>query len=911
VLPHIGQNNKYAGTPASVALTASGHSVSIFDKGTSMNLHRNSLVAAAVAATLLSSRLMAADAVVAAEAAVASDVADSDSALSEVIVTGTRTSGLKATDSPAPVQVIDSEQLNKTAATPDLSQTLGALVPSLEVANTGGDLSALTLQVALRSLSPNDTLVLINGKRRHTTSNIDVAGTDNFGGGAGADLNLIPADAIDHVEVLTDGAAAQYGSDAIGGVINIILKKDPEGGNLQASYGGYQDGGGKTDDVTGNIGFQPYDGSYINFTGEFRNHGHTVRSGAIPFIAALQDGLAAGQAVTTGAGLQTIDLNAVNADGYPILNKISGDAEYQSKLASFNSGFRLTDAVEFYSFGTWGQKSAAAYENYRLPHIAAYTPAPIGGVAQPTDYFYPYGFTPEEAIDENDYGLTGGLRGVLAGWNWDVSSTYGRDVNQFYTDDSVNTTAFAKGVTNAVTGYSSPAGYSPTTFYDGLFKTTQWTSNLDLDHEFDVGLAGPLNVALGAEHRRDAFTAGAGIPLSYLGGGGASFAGFSPTDAGGHSRSNDAGYVDLAAKVIGGLRLDIAGRYEDFSDFGSARSGKFTARYDFSPAFALRGTISNGFRAPTVAEEYYTKTSTSPTSTGVQLGANTPAAAVFGLGQLQPETSVNYSLGAVFTPVPELTATLDVSHINLDHRIVTSQDFYSLIANGTNSAGVQQPAYGLVTSALNINGNQLNPAIFTDYVSFFLNGVDTSTDSVDLALDYATQFGEFGKVDWSLNANYNHTEIDSVRASPQQLATLGLSVLNPTGFNGLTIGQPKYNIQLGGLWSYQKLTVNLREVVHDTTANTTTVAGNGVQSLYNTKSGVIPITNLDIGYNVLKSVTLSIGAVNLFNRYPDKVPEGLVAYYTKLGQSFGATQYAASPIGIDGGYYYVKATYNF
>ncbi len=532
-----------------------------------MNLHRNSLVAAAVAAALLSTRILAADAVVATDAAADSS---SDSSLTEVIVTGTRQSGIKATDSPAPVQVVDSQELSKVSATPDLSQRLAALVPSLQVANAGGDLSALTLQAALRSLSPNDTLVLINGKRRHTTSNINVASTDNFGGGAGADLNLIPANAIDHIEVLTDGAAAQYGSDAIGGVINIILKKNTEGGNLQSSYGGYQDGGGKTDDVTGNIGFQPYDGAFIDFTGEFRNHGHTVRGQATAFYSVLQNGLPPA-GTYAGAGLKPIDLNAVSNPDYPVLNKISGDAQYQSKLASYNSGFRLGDDIEFYSFGTWGQKSANAFENYRLPHIAAYTPAPIGGVAQPTQYYYPYGFSPKEAIDENDYGITGGLRGVLLGWNWDASSTYGRDVNDFDTVDSVNTTAYASGVTNTATGYTSPAGYSPNSFYDGLFKTTQWTTNLDLDHEFDVGLAGPLNVALGAEHRRDAFTAGAGTPLSYLGGGGASFAGFSPTDAGGHSRTNDAGYVDFAAKVIGGLRVDIAGRYEKFSDFGDAR----------------------------------------------------------------------------------------------------------------------------------------------------------------------------------------------------------------------------------------------------------------------------------------------------------------------------------------------------
>jgi iron complex outermembrane receptor protein len=871
-------------------------------------LHRNSFVAAAVAAALLSSRIMAADAVVTTDAA-DSSTAD-DSGRSEVIVTGTRERGIKATDSPAPVQVIDGQQLAKTSATPDLEQILAAVVPSLEVANTGGDLSALTLQAALRSLSPNDTLVLINGKRRHGTSNIDVAGTDNFGGAAGADLNLIPADAIDHIEVLTDGAAAQYGSDAIGGVINIILKKNYEGGNLNAGYGGYQDGGGKTPDFSGNIGFQPYDGAFINFTAEFRDQGHTVRSGVPPFYSALADGLPP-TGEYAGAGLKPIDLNAVSAPGYPVLNEISGEPQYNLKIASYNSGFKISDDVEFYSFGTFGEKDAEAYENYRLPHIASYTPAAVGGVAQPTQYYYPYGFTPTEDISETDFGLTGGVRGVLLGWNWDASTTYGSDVNDFYTENSVNTTAYARGVTDPVTGYTSSAGYSPSSFYDGSFKSMEWTTNLDLDHEFDVGLAGPLNVALGAEHRRDAFTAGAGTPLSYLGGGGASFAGFSTTDAGGHARSDSAGYIDFAAKVIGNLRLDIAGRFEDYSDFGSARSGKFTARYDFSTAFALRGTVSNGFRAPTVAEEYYTKTSTSPTSTGVQLASNSAAAALFGLGNLQPETSVNYSVGVVFTPTPNLTSTLDLYHINLDHRIVSTQSFYSLIANSTNTAGVPQPANALVTQALQTNGNQLNPAIFTDSVNFFTNGVDTSTDGADLAVDYLLDLDNFGKVDWTVNANYNHTEITAVRSTPPALAGLGLTILNPTGFAGLSDGQPKYNLQFGPSWTYNRLTINLREIIHDTTTSISSVAGNGGLSYYDTKSGVIPITNLDIGYDVLKAVKVSVGAVNILNRYPDKVPEALIAYYGSLGQAFGATQYAASPIGINGGYYYLKATYTF
>ena len=220
-----------------------------------MHVHRNPLIAAAVAACLFASNTRAADND--APSAAALDAATDEGSTQEVIVTGTHQSGIKALDSPAPIQVIPSEELSKTSSTPDLIQTLASVVPSLDAATTGGDLANLTLQAALRSLSPNDTLILVNGKRRHTTSNLSIGGGYEFTGGAGVDLNFIPVDAIDHVEVLTDGAAAQYGSDAIAGVINIILKKDAAGGNLQGSHGGYQDGGGSTSDYTGNVGFEP------------------------------------------------------------------------------------------------------------------------------------------------------------------------------------------------------------------------------------------------------------------------------------------------------------------------------------------------------------------------------------------------------------------------------------------------------------------------------------------------------------------------------------------------------------------------------------------------------------------------------------------------------------------------------
>jgi iron complex outermembrane recepter protein len=836
-----------------------------------MSVSRNAAIAAAVASVSFGVNANAADS------------ADAAGDSPEIIVTGTRQRDVRAVDSPAPVQVVAAEELEKTSSTPDLIQTLASLVPSLDTTRFGGDLSNLTWQAALRSLSPNDTLILVNGKRRHTTSNIGIAASGAFAGGAGVDLNFIPSNAIDHIEVLTDGAAAQYGSDAIAGVINIILKKGHDGGNFQASYGAYQDGGGDTNDVSGHVGFQPYDGAHLNFTAEYRDHAHTVRSNPLSYVLDPTG-------TYPSAGLKPIDTNVLNADGWPILNRIHGDASYQIKLATFDAGFKFGENTELYSFGTYGEKDASAIQNYRLPHIAAYT----NPATSLTTYQYPYGFSPLIETDEKDYGFTLGLRGLLASWNWDLSSTYGRDTNDFYTRNTSNTVLY------------SQTGFSPTDFHDGSFTTKQWTNNFDLDRDFEVGLAGPLSVAIGAEYRRDDYVIGEGIPASYQLGGAAAFQGFSPLDAGSHSRNNTSAYIDLAAKIVGGLRLDIAGRHEHFSDFGNKTVGKLTARYDFGPVFALRGTVSNGFRAPTVAEGYYTKSSTSPTSTGVNLAPNSPAAALFGLGNLQPETSTNYSLGVVFNPLPAFTSTLDVYQIELNDRIVNSGTLYYLL-NGR----VVSP---LVGQAIALNGNQLNPTLTTVSTNLFVNGVDSRTRGVDLVLDYLTDFDRFGRVDWSFKANYNKTTVLGVRGTPPQLAAQGLTVLDPTAFSGLSGAQPNYNIHLGARWNRGPVTISLREIVHDTTVavngDNGATTGAGI-TYYTTRSGVIPITNIDVGYDVLDALELTVGAENVFNRYPGKVNPGLVAAYQRAGFPFAAGQYANGPLGINGGYYYFKAAYSF
>lgn len=802
--------------------------------------------------------------------------------LDEVIVTGTRQSGVKASDSPAPIQILGAETLERVSGKPDLIATLAQIVPSLTAQAFGGDQANQTLQAKLRGLSPNDVLVLVDGKRRHTTANLAVLGGP-YQGGAGVDLNFIPVDAIDHIEVLTEGAAAQYGSDAIAGVINIILKKNSSGGDLGASYGAYYDGGGGTGDVAGNIGFEPLEGSYLNFTAEVRNHGSSNRGAIDPRVV---------------APTSYPNTNELSAPGYPYLNQIEGDAEYHLKIATFNSGFKLGGDTEAYAFGSYGRKDANSFENYRLPSKVSYTDPVTGAVSYP----FPFGFSPREATQETDYQINAGVKGVLAGWHWDIGSGYGYDSIGIYTLNSSNASLFALN------------DASPTDFYDGLFKATQWTSSIDVNRDFDVGFAGPLNVAFGGEYRRDSYEIGAGNPSSYFGGGAQSYPGFNPPDAGSHSRTNHAAYIDLAAKPIEGLRVDVAGRYEDYSDFGSKTVGKLTARYDFTPTFALRGTVSTGFRAPTLAEEYYTTTNVSPTSAVVQLAPNSLGAKDLGLGAgLSPETSTNYSFGFVARPAPNLTATLDLYQISISNRIVASGTINAAV-NGV----VVAPA---VTQAIIDNGNSLDPDVVKNgqtAVALFTNGVNTKTRGADFVLDDVEDYG-WAKVDWSIGATYNDTTASNIRSGSTELA--GQPLFDQAAISDLTSASPKYVVNLGSLWTFDRVSVDLREsiygksseYVNDGGATAAVVPADAGKTIYyNDTIGVTPITSLDVSYQALKQLRVSAGAVNLFNRYPNKINSALEYYYEKAQFNSAVGQYPSfSPFGIDGGFYYIRANYSF
>jgi iron complex outermembrane recepter protein len=878
-------------------------------------LIRTSSVAAAVAAAIFgASSARAADA-----AADAADAASDSAGLSgeEVIVTGTRQKGIVAAESAAPIQIISGDALRSTGKT-NMIDALAQLVPSFQAQAFGADMANQTLQARLRGLSPNHVLVLVDGKRRHTTASLAIDGGSAYSGGAGVDLNFVPMAMVDHIEVLTDGAAAQYGSDAIAGVINFILKKNSSGGTVNATYGGFFDGGGSTTEVDANAGFAPIENSFFNITAQVSNHGHTDRGNPDP-----RTNPSYWTDPTTHAYVYP-NSNIALVPGYPDINHIQGDAETHFKLVGFNAGVDLPGSVQLYSNGTYGTKDAQSYENYRVPNKVVYDPttaaalAAADGLTPPpagtniVTYPFPLGFNPLEESKENDFQLVAGVKGSILDWTWDIAEAYGEDHMDVYTVDSANASLYAD------------TGSTPTNFYDGKFISTQSTTTLDIVKDFDVGLAGPLTVAFGGERRRETWVLGPGNPNSYIGGGAQSFPGYAATLATNASRHSDAGYVDLAATPVTGLKLDVAGRYEDYSDFGSATVGKFTARYDFGPMIAVRGTVSSGFRAPTLVEEHYTNVNVGPTTAFVQLAPDGPGTSLLGLGGgLKPERSTNLSFGLVFRPLETLTATVDVYQILVTNRIVASGNINGQID------GVSLPGAENVTAAIAASGLSIDPGVLktgTTGINLFANGVDTRTRGVDFTLSSPMEL-PLGHVDWTVGGSYNYTVATSVLPGTPEMGSQPL--FDAQSISALTTQAPRITLNLGGHYTVSSYYVDLHEIIYGKSSSCDNPDSDTSDPLkgppgpickdyggglyyYENKIGTVAITNLELGMSLKDTLTVAIGANNLFNRYPNTVDKNYTAVEAAGYDNAAVQKYSAfSPFGIDGGFYYARLSYKF
>ncbi len=821
-----------------------------------------------------------------------------------VIVTGTRVTGMTAADSAAPITVIGSDALSHVGQ-PNLIQALAQIAPSFTAESLGGDTGALTLSARLRGLSPNDTLVMVNGKRRHSTGNLHVLG-GQYQGAATADLDMIPVAAIDHVEVLQEGAAAQYGTDAIAGVVNIILKKNDSGGVAYATAGQYYEEGGATYDFSGNVGFPLGTKGFLNVTAEKRYRGFSQRGG--PDIRTIN---ALGVPIPDA----TLGFVAANVNDYPRVNHIVGDPESMLTTIAANMEYQIDPNILLYANATYGERQAKAYENVRLPSQVIASPGsnqPFNAVTNPQGFtgltpagtpqnsgsagtlatpgelvFAPKGFNPQEGLKEDDYGYTVGIKGAVDGWNWDLSGTYGKDRDKIYTYNSANRSLFIDTHT------------TPRDFYDGSFTATEATFDLDINKEFNVGLASPLTFAVGAEGRENTFGITQGDFASTYKEGGQSYPGFQPTDAGTHSRKNYAVYLDLAASPIQDLTVDIAGRFEHYTDFGDAKIGKITARYDITPEFAVRGTISTGFRAPTIQEEFYSATNVSPTSAIVQLPPNSAAAALLGVKPLQPEASTSYSAGIVAHPLDSLSLTIDAYSISLRNRIVGTG---TLFGSG-GGAGQNSP---IVTQAILAHGNVLDPTVTQTGVALFLNGISTLTQGIDVSANYVSDLGSYGTINWTLAGNYNDTSISKVIPTPSAFAP-AVTLFTVSARSLLTRASPKEKIGLSALYTIDDWTVNARETFYGPTSQF--LSRDNVVNTLN-KVSTTAITDLEIDYHYLESWTIAFGANNLFDERPDSIVALNATQLSNTSNVVGAPL-GISPFGINGGFYYTRLTFNF
>ena len=751
----------------------------------------------------------------------------------QVIVTGTRDPRATARNSVSPVVIVTGAQLRATGQA-DLRDALTQLEPSITRPNLAGGNANLVDAISLRGLTSDQTLVLVNGKRRHTTAVIaDYEGPQT--GTTPVDLDMIPTASIDHIEILQDGAAALYGSDAIAGVVNIILKNQASGGSFQAINGGYYAGDGFTSGETANMGFGLGSDGFLNLSAEFKHQDHTVR---------------------------------VNPDDRvgKELNPFVGNPQLNRETVSYDAGYALNGFLSAYSFATYGHRNGEAYQNYRTGSTAPQV--------------YPDGFVPQIALSSNDFSVTTGLKAELPqGWTADLSTTYGGEYDDVNIFDTINTSLL------------EATGSSPTRFLNATFDDTQWTTDLGFRKAFsNTVFASPVNFAIGAQYRYDTYDVGAGDPNSYYGSGPQAEDGLSPISISHSGRDVTAGYIDLSTQLIRNLQLDLAGRFEHYTDAGDTETGKASARYDFNSVIALRGSVSNGFRAPNLAEDHYTSLGVLPTGAQGILAVDSTAARLLGATPLKPERSTNFSAGVVINPVPAMHLAIDAYQIAIRDRIVLGG-----VYNGT-----------AAINALEAQGIALPPGIVPADVSaqYFANAASTRTRGVDLSATYRTPLGHLGRVDWDASLNLNETAVRHVSDDQN-----GNALLNAQGIGYLSSYFPKNKFIIGGHWFDGRFDLALHEIRWGSAVSQLQYTS-GPNAFSNTEFLAFEntpqwVTNIQLGYQLTHRIRLAIGADDLFDVYPREIPPqtqylGVYKY-----------DYTVEQVGINGGFYYLQANVNF
>ncbi len=744
------------------------------------------------------------------------DVVMADQALSVsgVEIVGTRNINRTATETPVAVEIIPIAQVTNSVGQMDLNQVLQFVAPSFNSnRQSGSDGSDHIDPATLRGLGPDQTLVLINGKRRHQSSLVNIYGTRGRGN-TGTDLNSIPVAAIERIEILRDGAAAQYGSDAIAGVINIVLKKttDEFSGNLNT--GVTQKGDGENVNVNGNYGFKIGEEGYVNVTADFLHRGRTQR-------------------------------DAVNEDGSYYRQKF-GDATMDNFSTFFNAGIPIGKHAEFYSFGGL---------NFRMGDAYAWTRT--ADSRRNVTSIYPDGFNPHILSNLSDQSFAAGVRGDVGKWKVDFSNTFGKNTFNYYVDKTLN---------------ASLESASPTKFDAGGFGQSQNSTNLSFSRYFDKVLSG-FSLALGAEYRIDHYTLTAGeeaswqnygpkifaidsvftdsahvftgLDTTYRPGGAQGFPGFRPDNQVNEFRTNLGTYLDMELDITRALTVAAAARFERYSDFGNALTGKFALRYALTEKYALRASVNTGFRAPSLAQINFNSVYTNVVGGKVQdqylAKNNSPVTRALGIPNLKQERSRSISAGFTAKPNTNLAFTVDAYHIVVYDRIVLTGIFE---ANDTT-------VWGNALNTIGVVGAQ-----------FFTNALTTRSTGLDAVATYTKPLTSNSRIQASLGVNLNKMTLDSIKTSEK------LSGMQDVYFGArekafLLASAPPSKINLTLDYRVNKFGVNLRFVRF---GKVTLVDWIGTDDIYKARL----TTDLALSYNVTKSAALTLGGSNILNVYPTK-----------------------------------------
>jgi len=785
----------------------------------------------------------------------------SERALDTVTVFGSRLQNRTIFDSAVPIDVFKTSDIESAARSGELGQTLQALAPAINMPRASASGTSDSIRaIQLRGLAPDQVLVLVNGKRWHPNAVMDIEGL--FPGTVAVDLNAIPVDSIERIELLRDGAGAQYGSDAVAGVVNIVLKGGHGPGELHASYGENHTAfapthqtlvDGRNTTLGGDGVITLGDTGFLHFGASYQHRGSTNRSGPVSASFASFNSTPADLAL----------------DGQVLFQ--SGDPKVENTGLFYSAELPVDDSVKLYSFATANWRSTRGAAFFRYP-------------GDPTNVtaIYPNGYRPVSTGSSRDLGWVLGLKGSLGDWDFDISDRLG--INQF-----------SYGLTQSLN--ASLGAASPTQFHVADFVTRQAGLNLDLTRKIAAGLYAPVIASFGAEWNDEHYHTGAGDPASYATGtnvanafgesippGSQGDSGLRPQDVVHLHRSLGAAYVELESDLTARLLVDVAGHYSKYSDYGSSTTGKFSVRYKLWDDFLLRGSLSNSFRAPALAQTGIRFAVLNFNSNGsgllnnYWLPPNDPLAQLEGAKPLKPEESTNATVGAAWRAPGGWSSTLDFYRIQISNRITPTTQIFS---TNFNPAATNY----IVARGLTDIGS----------IQYLTNALDTTTRGYDLVIANETQLSA-GKLRTSLAFNRNYLHEDRER-DPN---VLGGSVLIP-----LEYGSPSSKLVLSGdydtdRWGLHAAATRFGTVyAYSFDASLPTINGSNVQR-YN------PEWSLDVEarWHIVSSLTLSLGGTDVFNRYPDQ---------TSANSNYGgALPYNfAHPLGINGAFYYLEVRKRF